>query len=281
MPTTRLPPKRAKRRWFGFKPAPPAAPPDPARFDEAVDFFRRRVPMPKAQWLKLGTEARQRGFTVADVAQLDVIHQVWLALDDSIARGSTFAEFQATVGETLKAEWQGGVANPPARVETIFRTNVMTANNAGRHAQMTDPVVAARRPFWQYVDIDDQRECPICTACHGTILPMDDPWWETHHPPLHFQCRCRARPLTEAQAVAGAPAAVARRHVPGHAGDRIHHHRDDEAWYVLEGTLCVQKGEDVVEVPCVVNANGRGPRLGMDATTAEFEEELKTRVQHL
>jgi mannose-6-phosphate isomerase-like protein (cupin superfamily) len=27
------------------------------------------------------------------------------------------------------------------------------------------------------------------------------------------------------------------------------HHRDDEAWYVFEGTLCVQKGEDVVEVP--------------------------------
>ena len=25
------------------------------------------------------------------------------------------------------------------------------------------------------------------------------------------------------------------------------HHHDDEAWYVLEGTLCVQVGEDVVE----------------------------------
>ncbi len=156
--------------------------------------------MPKAEWLKLGTAARQRGFTVADVAQLDVIHQVWLALDDAIARGSTFADFKATVAETLADEWKGSVANPPARVETIFRTNVMTANNAGRHAQMTDPVVAARRPYWQFVDIDDQRECPICNACHGTILPMTDPWWQTHSPPLHFQCRCRARPLTAKQA---------------------------------------------------------------------------------
>ena len=25
------------------------------------------------------------------------------------------------------------------------------------------------------------------------------------------------------------------------------HHRDDEAWYVVEGALCVQKGPDVVE----------------------------------
>ena len=85
---------------------------------------------------------------------------------------------------------------------TIFRTNVMQANNAGRHAQMTNPVVAERRPYWQYVDIDDQRECPICNACHGTILPSDDPWWRTHSPPLHFQCRCKTRPLTVKQAEA-------------------------------------------------------------------------------
>src|SRR3984893_15989097 len=37
---------------------------------------------------------------------------------------------------------------------------------------------------------------------------------------------------------AGPPRLIAPRHV---------HHRDDEAWYVLEGTLHVQVGEDEVE----------------------------------
>jgi len=27
------------------------------------------------------------------------------------------------------------------------------------------------------------------------------------------------------------------------------HHRDDEAWYVLEGTLCVQAGNERIEIP--------------------------------
>jgi mannose-6-phosphate isomerase-like protein (cupin superfamily) len=27
------------------------------------------------------------------------------------------------------------------------------------------------------------------------------------------------------------------------------HHRDDEAWYVLEGALCVRRGDETVEVP--------------------------------
>ena len=30
----------------------------------------------------------------------------------------------------------------------------------------------------------------------------------------------------------------------------LHKHlNDDEAWYVLEGTLCVQRGDEVIEVP--------------------------------
>ncbi len=119
---------RSKRRWFGLR--RPAAPPtDPRRFDEAVDFFRHRVPMRKAEWLQLGTAARQRGFTVAGVAQLDAINTVWLALDDAIANGATFDDFKKSVAATLESEWEGSVANPPARIETIFRTNVLAANN--------------------------------------------------------------------------------------------------------------------------------------------------------
>ncbi len=158
--------------------------------------------MRKAEWSALGTAARQRGFTVADVTHLDVINSVWLALDDAIANGATFDDFKKTAGPTLEAEWAGSVKNPPARLETIFRNGVLQANNAGRDAQMRNPVILDRRPYWQFVDVDDNRECPICTACHGTILPADDPWWQTHSPQLHHQCRCRRRPLTVKQAEA-------------------------------------------------------------------------------
>lgn len=41
----------------------------------------------------------------------------------------------------------------------------------------------------------------------------------------------------------GGPVGEPRLIAPPHV-----HHRDDEAWYVLEGTLCVQVGEQVVEV---------------------------------
>ena len=43
---------------------------------------------------------------------------------------------------------------------------------------------------------------------------------------------------------AGAPPGPPRLIAPRHL-----HHSDDEAWYVLEGTLIVQVGDDDVEVP--------------------------------
>jgi len=41
---------------------------------------------------------------------------------------------------------------------------------------------------------------------------------------------------------AGGPAGERRLIAPPHV-----HHSDDEAWYVLEGALCIQMGENVVE----------------------------------
>lgn len=41
---------------------------------------------------------------------------------------------------------------------------------------------------------------------------------------------------------AGGPAGERRLIAPPHV-----HHNDDEAWYVLEGTLCIQMGDKVVE----------------------------------
>lgn len=91
----------------------------PVDFDEAIAFFRARVPMPPEQWEALEQAARERAFKVAGVAQLDVLNSVWLALDDAIARGATIEEFRELVEPTLTEAWQGTVANPGARVECL------------------------------------------------------------------------------------------------------------------------------------------------------------------
>lgn len=170
---------------------------DPEVFPEAVEAFRKRVPMTDEAFEELATLAHDRAFTIAGVAQLDVITDVWVELDKAVANGTTFDDFKAAVAEKLTKAWGG---SNPARVENIFRTNVQGAYGAGRIKQLSAPAVLKARPFWKYLAVLDNRTSPICKAIAGTILPADDVWWGGHQPPLHFLCRGTVVPLTERQA---------------------------------------------------------------------------------
>lgn len=177
---------------------PTAQPPaDPLRFDEAVSAFRARVPMSDAAFRALREAVHSRAFVIAGVTKLDLVAEVWNALDDAVANGTTFAQFQKEVGAKLEAEW--GRANP-SRLETIFRTNVQRSYSAGTLDMMREPAVLKRRPYWKFSAILDGRTTQVCAECHGTVLPADHPFWATRQPPLHFNCRSHLIPLTVAQA---------------------------------------------------------------------------------
>lgn len=172
-------------------------PADPAKFDAAMRAFRKRVPMTKGEWLDLDRAQREYAFTVAGVSQANMVAQVWDAVDSAIEHGEDLEDFKGRVGELLESEW--GRPNAP-RVETIFRTNINTAYNAGRHAVFTAPAVKEARPYFRFDTIDDDRRDDECEALDGTILPQDDPFWDANIPPLHFNCRCSFVALTAEEA---------------------------------------------------------------------------------
>lgn len=45
----------------------------------------------------------------------------------------------------------------------------------------------------------DSRTRPEHAMLNGKVFRIDDPFWNTHYPPLGFRCRCRTRALTEKQ----------------------------------------------------------------------------------
>ncbi len=173
---------------------------DPVDFDEAIAWFKDRVAMTKADFERLTAEAKRKAFTVANVAQLDVVQQVWDAIDKAVKSGTSLADFKKSIGEDLRNAWAGSVDDPPWRLETIFRTNLQNAYGAGRYRQAKHPDVASDRPVWMFDAVLDGRETPICRECDGTKLPNDDKWWATHTPPLHFNCRSSFIALSESQA---------------------------------------------------------------------------------
>jgi SPP1 gp7 family putative phage head morphogenesis protein len=173
-------------------------PPSPEDFDRAEAWFRARISLPDEDFgADVEELVRGRAFRIAGITQFSLVSDVWQALDDAIAKGETLEDFKAKVGDKLAAAWGG---DNPHRVETIFRNWVQTAYSAGREEMMHHPAVKPYRPYARYVATLDARTTEICRPIHGTVLPLDDPWWHTHTPPLHHRCRGNKVSLTEEQA---------------------------------------------------------------------------------
>jgi hypothetical protein len=73
----------------------------------------------------------------------------------------------------------------------IYETNLRQSYNAGREAQMADPDLRKRRPYGLYRHGRSEHPRPEHLAWDGTVLPLDDPWWETHSPQNGWGCKCR------------------------------------------------------------------------------------------
>jgi SPP1 gp7 family putative phage head morphogenesis protein len=179
-------------------------PPEEAvRAFEARDALRTTV-----QWHEMWGEEHSRAFTVAKVARLDLLETIRGSLDEAGRNGMTFEQWQAQLQPELeKAGWWGrvqdkeltGTSRPvlvgPRRLRTIYDTNMRVSRAAGHWARIQELKKVA--PYLRYSSIRDRRTRPAHRRWHGTILPVDHPWWDTHFPPCGWNCRCTVQQLSE------------------------------------------------------------------------------------
>lgn len=178
--------------------------------EEAVAFFRDKGLLGSFAWQDLWRQEHEVAFTVAKMTDLDLLADVRDAVDEAIAEGLTLQQFKARITPALvKAGWWGvkEMQDPdtgktqlvqlgsPRRLETIFRTNMMTAYSAGEWQNIVD--TAEDAPFLMYDAVDDNRTRTQHRAWDGTVLRWDDPWWQTHRPPNGWNCRCSVIQLGE------------------------------------------------------------------------------------
>jgi SPP1 gp7 family putative phage head morphogenesis protein len=167
-------------------------------FQEAVDYFKIRIPLTEEIFFNLQQDARMRAFTVSRMAGLDALKEIKDSLAKAIETGQSLADWKKGARGLLE-QW----AISGWHAETIYRTNLQTAYQVGRYEQMTDPDVVAMRPYWIYVAVMDGRTRPEHAALNGKVFPADDPFWDHWYPPNGFNCRCTVHTLSEAEAVRG------------------------------------------------------------------------------
>lgn len=166
-------------------------------FKEALEYLKRKKPMPKEQYDRLEEEARARAFTVSGFTKAEILEQFLQELEKAVEEGETKASFQERMNGFLESA--GYHVVNPWRMDVIFRTNLQTAYNAGHYKAMTDPEVRKRRPYWQYQTAGDGNVRPSHAAMEGRVYRCDDPIWDVWYPPNGFRCRCIVVSMTEEQ----------------------------------------------------------------------------------
>ena len=164
----------------------------PVTFLEALEYAHSKNIVLPAEFYSMDLKTRQMATTVSFLSSLEQIETVIKAVNKSIASGGTFKDFQDLIAESE-------IILPKHYLDNVFRTNIQNAYGHGRWQQQQRN--KAKRPYLMYSAINDSRVRPAHLALNRIVLPIDDPFWLTHYPPLSFRCRCTVIALTEKQAL--------------------------------------------------------------------------------
>lgn len=166
-------------------------------FQEQVDFFQQKQNLPTERYDDIRKAAHDRAFVVAGAMKADLLADLRSAVDQAIADGKSIQWFRKNFAAIVqKHGWEGWTGSETKagrdwRTRVIYQTNLSTSYAAGRWAQLNDPDLLKRRPFWKYNHCDAVHHPRLIhKSWSGTVLRYDDSWWITHYPVNGWGCHC-------------------------------------------------------------------------------------------
>lgn len=177
-----------------LKPLPPK---------DAFAYFRQKGLAPSFAWQDVWQDEHAKAFVIAKMVEKDQLEHAYAQVSRAIAgKADHDSVVQELVKKWKEVGWWGvqEVTDPltgklvkvqlgsERRARFIVETNARVANAAGRWSRLW--ANRKNKPYLMYVSRLDGRERPEHRAWHGTILPIDHPWWDTHYPPCGWRCRC-------------------------------------------------------------------------------------------
>lgn len=179
-------------------------------YKEAVDYFRQKINLPTRRWNDLEGAMHTRAFTVAGAMRADILLDFRKAVDRAIEKGDSLQDFRNNFYDIAK-KWRAADPSFDAKMEkpkygawrskVIYQTNMVTAAAAAQERQaraMPDVFTHAKYICQMLPGSRDEHK-----AWNGTVLPVNDPWWEKHSPPNGFGCLCEKEFISKYEMDAG------------------------------------------------------------------------------
>ena len=171
---------------------------DVPTFDAAIDALVSKKVVSRAAVDAMDEKAKSRAFYVSRLAELEAVGRVKQYLIENLKDKTSFQNFVKNLDKDELLKKAGWEKDGGWYWETVYRTNTMSAFNAGR-AEAFDEY---EPEFLEFIGIEDFRQTPVCAARSGIVKKRTDPFWKKNFPPLHFNCRSTVRPVYAEEAEA-------------------------------------------------------------------------------
>lgn len=160
-------------------------------FDEAIRFFRQKLSIGTRAWTDIYADEHDHAFAVAGAMKRELLADLRAAINKAISQGTTLEAFRKDFDQIVVRHGWSYKGGRGWRTRVIYETNVRQAYNAGREAQLSDPALRKSRPYGLYKHGDSLNPRPLHLAWDGLVIPLDDPWWDTHTPMNGWGCKCK------------------------------------------------------------------------------------------
>lgn len=180
---------------------------------DAIRYLEQKFPKASWAYTDLLDNAHDRAFVVAKMVDVDLATTVQRSIIDAMQEGKGYKAWAKDIDKVLaKSGWYDGQINVDAqgnakkvvtggqhRLETIYRTNVAAAYEAGRQQVIFNDREDGPFGYVMYSAIMDNRTRPTHKALHGKVMEKSDPAWSSISPPNGYNCRCTIVELTQGQ----------------------------------------------------------------------------------
>ena len=180
---------------------------------DAIRYLEQKFPKASWAYTDLLDNAHDRAFVVAKMMDVDLATTVQRSIIDAMQEGKGYKAWAKDIDKVLaKSGWYDGQINVDAqgnakkvatggqhRLETIYRTNVAAAYEAGRQQVIFNDRDDDPFGYVMYSAIMDNRTRPTHKALHGKVMEKSDPAWSSISPPNGYNCRCTIVELTQGQ----------------------------------------------------------------------------------
>lgn len=160
-------------------------------YHDAAEYFEKIYSIKADLFYEELSKHAGKAFTISYINSIETLEDIKFEFSKQLKHKFDPIKLKEIIQET--AEKRGDSPLNPFHLDTVVRTNILSAYSKGRiRAQ-----IEAGNPYWQYIATLDGRETELCYTLDGKIFRSDDPFWKTYYPPNHFNCRSHVVSLDE------------------------------------------------------------------------------------